>query len=488
MSAQSVRKRDGGVSPVAEGGADSTRVPAPPARPQWLDVWVCGALGASLGGYALLGTMAEALPPRGASHQSVAAFLIVMTFLWLAYAAVIVPVIRGQRLSKGTFWSALVFTFVARSILLPTDLILENDIYRYLWDGKVAAHGINPFQFPPDGEELADLRGETWNLINYPYIRTIYPPVLQTLFLGTYLIYPESVIGMKLVLVGIDALTILILVQILHRMRRPIEMVLIYAMCPLVIREIANAGHADAATACLVASLVLALMQGRRAVGALLLALLIMTKVYAVLLIPVVWRRIGWRHLAAVPGWVILGYLPFIGAGGYLFEGLRAYSHEWRFNAGLFEVITWLWRLAGQPSVDANTSARYTCAAIALLVAALTGWRARLGDDLDRLASQFLTVTGTVLIFSPVVDPWYLLWVAPLLVFRPNMAWLYLLGAVEWSYAYYPQQDFPVWTRPAQFVPFVLILYGEFVWRRARAGRHDKGGDVPDAQRVQDTV
>ncbi len=425
-------------------------------------------MGAGLVGYLLLALMAEGLPPRGAQHNSITAFLVVITALWLLYLSVVLPLVRGKRLSKGTFWSALIFAFVARAMLLPTDLILENDIYRYIWDGKVIAHGINPYLYPPLSGELAHLRGGTWEAINFPYIRTIYPPVLQAVFFLSYLVYPDSVIGMKLILTGFDAGTVLLLVRLLQNTGKSMQLVLVYAWCPLVIREVANAGHADAITAFFVVLFLLTLVEKRRIASGFVLALLIMTKLYAVLFIPLLMRRIGWRQTLAVPAWILLGYTPFMGAGKHLFSGLYAYSTEWRYNAGAYELVRLIWGILEPAWIDPGQAARYSSAAIVFIICGIIWLRSRSDDSLTIIASQLLTITGSLLFFSPVIDPWYLLWLVPLLVYRPNGAWLFLIGAVQWSYAFYYSLEFPFWTRPAEYIPFAILLYAGYVRSRIR--------------------
>ena len=72
---------------------------------------------------------------------------------------------------------------VARAMLLPVGPV-STDIYRYVWDGRVQAAGINPYRYIPADPALAHLRdAEIYPKINRAdYARTIYPPAAQIVF------------------------------------------------------------------------------------------------------------------------------------------------------------------------------------------------------------------------------------------------------------------------------------------------------------------
>ena len=87
--------------------------------------------------------------------------------------------------------------------MLLFDPLLSSDIYRYVWDGRVQAAGINPYRYFPAHEALAFLRDGTI----FPHINraefavTIYPPVAQFFFFVVTRI-GESVTVMRFALLG----------------------------------------------------------------------------------------------------------------------------------------------------------------------------------------------------------------------------------------------------------------------------------------------
>jgi len=115
-----------------------------------------------------------------------------------------------------------------RVITLPSTPVLENDFYRYLWDGALTAHGINPYLYspaqaldpdsivPPLVRQLADQSGAVVLRINHPHIRTVYPPVAQAVFAAAYTLHPWSLWAWKGVLACFDAVTLVLLLTALR--------------------------------------------------------------------------------------------------------------------------------------------------------------------------------------------------------------------------------------------------------------------------------
>ena len=98
-----------------------------------------------------------------------------------AYVAERVPTTRA-------LWLILGLAIVLRGFVLLFDPLLSSDIYRYIWDGKVQAAGINPYRYFPAHHALAALRDTTIfpHINRADYAVTIYPPVAEFFFLGGY--------------------------------------------------------------------------------------------------------------------------------------------------------------------------------------------------------------------------------------------------------------------------------------------------------------
>jgi hypothetical protein len=165
------------------------------------------------------------------------------------------------------------------------------------------------------------------------------------------------------------------------------------------------------------------------------LGLAIAAKLAPLALLPFLARRVGSRRTLLVCLVAIACFLPYLGAGPNLFGGLLAFSGAWQFNSGPFRLLALL-----MP----GTLARMTCAAL-LAVAIVILYR-RDDADPDTFARVAVIALGAVLIFSPVVTPWYATWLLPLGVLAWNrvaiffsaavcMAFLVMVRGVEWPWA-----------------------------------------------------
>lgn len=355
---------------------------------------------------------------------------------------------------------ALIWTIavLARLVLLPLPPELSDDIHRYLWDGHVLVHGINPYAHPPAADALADIRTPWHGEINHPDIPTIYPPLAQLLF-AAVAVTGGTVLGAKALWLGFDLGCGLLLQRIATRTgRNPAPVLVWYLWSPLLVVETAWSAHFDAVGLFLVAAVILVAgsrggdrPRGRSAKVGALLAAAATAKLAPAAALPALVRRHGRTALAAFAAVCAAFYLPFAGAGpAALTEGLRTYARHWSANEGAFALIE---ALTGDP-----VRARVAVGAVVLGVVAFVTWR---GFSIER---ALLWIIGAGLLLSPTVHPWYVLWVLPMAALRGHRPFL-LLGGLAflgyWGLAAYeatgvwPQ---PAWTRAAMWLPVWLML------------------------------
>jgi len=100
------------------------------------------------------------LQPGDLNPLYITNFLLTYAFLFVCYWFMVVPLLKGKRMDPRHLWFAIGFGLLFRAILLPSDLILENDIYRYMWDGYNLQRGENPFRYAPSDPETEPYRTE----------------------------------------------------------------------------------------------------------------------------------------------------------------------------------------------------------------------------------------------------------------------------------------------------------------------------------------
>ncbi len=141
------------------------------ARNQWI---ILLSLGAILEGLALW--VATRMDLRDGFLDYLAGYFA----MFAVYMVAAYYVCRHGRDGKTSLGLVLTLAAILRLTFLFTTPVLSDDIYRYIWDGRVQREGINPYRYPPQAPEIQHLRNSTYEGINNKGIPTIYPPLMQT--------------------------------------------------------------------------------------------------------------------------------------------------------------------------------------------------------------------------------------------------------------------------------------------------------------------
>jgi hypothetical protein len=351
------------------------------------------------------------------------------------------------------FLLVMSFALVFRLALVPATPVLSNDIYRYLWEGRVGLAGMNPFSHPPDDPALEALRDGNYENINHRDLAAIYPPLAQSVFMAGAAIAPRLTMQ-KILFVIFDLASVLIIALILAARGRDPAASVVYAWNPLVVVEFAHSGHLDSLGIFLLLSGILFLERRRHFAGALMVVLSFLAKYFTGILAPFFLLRK--RFVKWIPLYVLLAaaaYLPFADAGTKLFGSLKLYASQWEFNSLVFTLL----RITGLDSVAARRL-------LLVLLLAFSFHQAHRRSDFLRYS---YLVIGCALLLSPTVYPWYVCWIVPFLCFYPNRAWILFTFLVVASYTvHYVYRTTNFWFLDErillmEYVPFYfLLIYG----------------------------
>jgi alpha-1,6-mannosyltransferase len=392
---------------------------------------------------ALLGFLLVGLCRQGVNeiHHFVIGFGLVAMYQALLYL-VAVWVVLNRPVDRWTFVIILVCAAGCRLVCLFSPPFLSTDVFRYVWDGRVQAAGINPFRYIPADPHLAFLRdADIYPHINRrSYAHTVYPPGAQILFLLITRI-SASVLWMKAVMVGLEALTIWIIVKLLAVAGLRREQVLIYAWHPLLLWEVASSGHVDAASLPLIAMALLFYLRRKPAATGVALAAATLVKLYPIVIFPVLYRRMDWRRgdwkmPASLAGVIAAGYACYLSVGPHVLGFLPEYAREEGLESGSRYFLLTLARNSlhweGIPP-----AAFYAFAAVLLLGLALWAWLGReAGGEAGAPATirySFAIAAVLMLLFSSHY-PWYYLWLLPFLSVIPYTPMLYFTTACFYLY------------------------------------------------------
>jgi len=276
----------------------------------------------------------------------------------------------------------------------------DDDIHRYVWDGRVQRLGYNPYLVIPGDSASAQLHTPETRTLNNPEVPSPYPPGAQLLFRGVTTIR-ESIFTLKVVFVICDLAIVFLLLDVLRSTQQGEHWVLAYAWHPLLATEVAGSGHVDIVGALLLLISAAALGRRWRALAAIAFGLAVSVKFLPIVLAPLYWRRVRVRDgmLAAIV--VGLLYVPFLNHGRIPIGSLGTYLERFRFNDPVFATL----ERVTTPQLVAGLAAL-----VGLLIAV---WLRKQYEVCP--SDTFAWPMAASLFCAPVVYPWYLLWLLPFL-------------------------------------------------------------------------
>jgi hypothetical protein len=352
----------------------------------------------------------------------------------------------------------------------------SNDLYRYMWDGRVQAAGIDPYQYVPTATQLTGLRNEflfhpdaqycvspgyvsshpaaeltaACTRINRPTVPTIYPPVAEAYFLAVYYLHPadDSSLPIQAATAAVAVLVTLLLLAGLGRLGRDVRMAALWAWCPTVILEAGNNAHVDVVAVALTAAAILVLATARTTrrtvAGGILLGLAIATKLTPVLTVPALLRRRWVTVAASAASAFVVVYLPHVlMVGSKVIGFLPGYLHEENYTTGTRYGIIGLFIIGPLAS------------AVAVLVLAAIALAVLQFSNPDRPWTGALYMTAGALAVTTPNLPWYSLLLVMLVALDGRPEWLAFSAAGY--YAAFPN------LRTLAFIPGRLhdaIAYG----------------------------
>lgn len=346
---------------------------------------------------------------------------------------------RGDVTVRTVIALAILFRFLF--LWLPP--VLSDDAFRYVWDGLVQAHGINPFAHRPADAELAFLQSEpVYAHLNSSTYYTVYPPLSQVLFHIGALFYdegwPVAYYAIKALLAGCE----LGALWLLSRRVEP-RFLMLYAWNPLVILAAAGQAHTEAAV---VLFLVAAWMLAQRSHGglaAVALAAAGLIKLYPFILLPLLWRRFGWRSVWPAGLTIAVVSWPYVhpDAVANMLASLDLYVRFFEFNAGPYYGVKKIFAIVTGEDWSKQIGPALRWLFLGSLPA-IFYLDARLSWPIRR---SMIAVLGVFFVCSTTVHPWYLL---PLLALvapaqPPSWHWLWLGLASVGTYLLYV--DGPYW-------------------------------------------
>jgi len=327
-------------------------------------------------------------------------FLTLLGIAGIAYLCAIRELFTTPRFSQRVIFIGLALAALWHLVFLVMPPGADDDIHRYVWDGRVQRLGYNPYVVVPNDPAVAGLHTPETRALNNPDLPSPYPAGAELFFRAVTAVH-ESAFTLKVAFVVCDFAIVFVLLDILRRSGQGAHWVLAYAWNPLLATEVAGSGHIDIVGALLLLLSFAALGRRWRAVAALAFGLAVAVKFLPIVLLPLYWKRVRLRDGVLAAAFVGLLYVPFLNHGRIPIGSLGTFVRSFRFNDPVFAAIE-------------RVAAPQVAVGVAMLVGFLTAIWLR-GRSSEVSGNEFAWPMAASLLCAPVAYPWYLLWLLPFL-------------------------------------------------------------------------
>jgi alpha-1,6-mannosyltransferase len=366
--------------------------------PRYVAAFILFAIALALGG------IFHFIAHRQPLEERVPEFIALMLLAGALYLVGVYIVLRYKSVPLALF-VILGATVVFRLFFLPLSPTLSEDLYRYQWEGRVMRAHLNPYTVYPAMPGLSWAQDSDHPVETGKTTPTLYPPVSELVFSSIH-----TITGYKRLFTALDLATVALLLVILSAADRPLQHVLIYAWNPAVLTAFSLSGHNDSLAIVTLLGAIFLIIGGRGVLSIVFLGISALSKLFPIFLLPAFLKRSNWPFAGFFAGVIFLGYLPFLGTGGHLFQGLSDFAAQWEGNDSLNR----LFLAAG----NSPRQAQFVAGVILLLLIVYV-----LKARMDIFHSGLVILAG-LLFLSSNAFPWYFTWIVPFLCFSPSTALL----------------------------------------------------------------
>ncbi len=325
---------------------------------------------------------------------------------------------------ETNFWTFAGILF--RASLLFSVPALSDDVYRFIWDGRLLAAGLHPFAEVPEYYmthhlSIPGIVPELYEKLNSKTTHTVYPPLAQFVFWLSVKLSPGSIYGsilvMKIIIFSFEVGTLVIIKKLLSHFKLPPARILLYALNPLAILELTGNLHFEGVMMFFLLLAIWFLIHHKHFLSAIFYACSICLKLIPLIFLPVLAVKLGgkkgsqyWLITAGMTGLIFLPLLTHDFVTGFS-ESFGYYFQRFEFNASIYYII----RAAGYFLFGFNIIhiAGWVLAAIStisILTYSYYGFRDKVIADVD--TRLFIGMLWCILIYfalTTTLHPWYII-------------------------------------------------------------------------------
>ena len=376
--------------------------------------------------------------------------LFLICFVFYIFSILVINRNSKSNLSiKKIFFIIIFFSIIFRIIMILLKPTLSHDMMRFLWDGRLILHGINPYLYTPESSELNALKDVAYFIdYEFKHTLTVYPPIAQFIFGIAYFFTDGNPFGIKLLTTIFDLMNIFVLTLLMKTInpKNLLSGIMIYAWSPLLIIESTGNGHIEPIPIFFILLSLLLMVKSRIRLSSISYSSACLSKLFPILLLPIFLihlRNFSRGNIKKFLVWFIITssiiLIPILLSSGLnLLHQIFWYSQNITYNPSLYRIIELLFPFTSTVNIARIVS--YS----AFIVTGFLLLRNKNLENFIEFAESCLILFGLFLLFAPAVFQWYLIWLLPFVAIlginRKNIGWFYFMAAV--ILAYLPQFSF----------------------------------------------
>lgn len=339
-----------------------------------------------------------------------------------------------------------------RLLLIASFPKLSDDIYRFIWDGRLLTALADPYKHLPAYYLQQNIEGIDEALFDQlnskPYF-SIYPPLNQVVFFIGALFSPNSIlwstIVIRVILIVFELGNIRLIQKLLNHYQLPQHYGLIYALNPLVIFELTGNLHFEAILVFFLLSALWYYEKGKLNLSAVFFGLSVATKFIPLIVLPLLLRKIGLKK-TLIYGLIVgltvaVTFLPLINTAHVwaIWDSVQLYFQKFEFNGSIYYLARWYGFETEGHNIIAKSGKWMMLATFAFVM--LYSLLAKPKTDWPR---KMVWVWLIYLLFATTVHPWYIIPLLAVSVFsqvRFPFIWSFLIFFTYLNYSGGAYQD-----------------------------------------------
>tara|TARA_R110002012_G_scaffold252147_1_gene430635 strand:+ start:471857 stop:473119 length:1263 start_codon:yes stop_codon:yes gene_type:complete len=336
----------------------------------------------------------------------------------------------------------IAFGILFRLLLLLLIPNLSDDVYRFLWDGKLWWEGVDAYAYLPRGIVQDNiLSSELFAQLNSPNYYSIYPPLNQLIFsvAGLFENISMGIIVIRIFIILAEIGTLFLLPKVLRQYGKDSKLLLIYAFNPLVILELSGNLHFEAFVVFFLIWAIFEFEKQNHNKSAVSLGLAISFKLLPLILLAGFFKKLDMKSylkfIVVAIAIAIMSFLPFLFSDALqgIIKSSSLYFQNFEFNASLYYLIREIgFAVKGYNIIATSGPWMGILSFAAMIIFNL------LASPKIKLSERMLWTYIIYFLLATTVHPWYVL---PILVlgiisgYRFPILWSFTIFLTYWGYS-----------------------------------------------------